>query len=126
MTNWITCPFCDSPDNRVLDNGAIYCTNENCINYLGELPLVYLDIHTERIRQNDKWGGPEHDDEHGANAWQGFRAVREARLKQALGPNFFDAVTWHKTTRKNLVEIAALAVAQIESLDRLYKAAGLI
>lgn len=63
-------------------------------------------IVTERARQDKKWGGPDHDDLHDSNQW--------------------DELIWDRLyticdrdqRRTQLVQIAALAVAALESLDR--------
>jgi len=80
---------------------------------------VYQAIVAERVRQDAKWGGPAHDDQHGCGDWAMFREIRERRLRDAMQLHApFDGHLWHQATRKNLVEIAALCVAQIEALDR--------
>lgn len=59
----------------------------------------------ERQRQDAKWGGPEHDDEHTSHDWFGYIM------------DHCDSVN-DVQARKHLVEIAALAVAALESLER--------
>lgn len=76
---------------------------------------IFEQIHLERQRQDLKHGGPEHDDTHNASEWQYFRMQREFRNINALMNGDLVLV------RKYLIEIAALTVAQIESLDRLTK-----
>jgi hypothetical protein len=63
----------------------------------------------ERKRQDVLWGGPEHDDTHTNLEWLRFRTNREEHLLR--DPDYTVA-------RKSLVAIAALAIAQGESLDR--------
>ena len=64
---------------------------------------IYDEIKAERERQDAKWGGPAHDDLHSMSEFAQF-------ISQRL---------WgHETTRKEFVQVAALAVAAIESLDR--------
>lgn len=60
------------------------------------------EIVTERARQDAKWGGPAHDDQHTMGDFMRF-------IQQRTGPF---------PSRKDLIQIAALAVAAIESLDR--------
>lgn len=62
---------------------------------------IYAAIDAERKRQDDKWGGPSHDDEHLPREWRAFREKFESVMRRA-----------------ELVKIAALAVAQIEAIDR--------
>ena len=66
------------------------------------------DVATERQRQDAKWGGPEHDDLHSFADWHRFINLRLAR----------SASTDEKETRRLLIQIAALAVAAAESIDR--------
>ena len=66
------------------------------------------DVATERQRQDAKWGGPEHDDLHSFADWHRF--INE-RLASSAYAN-------EARTRKLLIEIAALAVAAAESIDR--------
>ena len=74
---------------------------------------VLRDVLDERRRQDAQWGGPEHDDEHVASDWltyirhQADHAKVQARVDNPAG------------YRERLVKIAALAVAAIESHDRL-------
>ncbi len=69
---------------------------------------VLIEVLNERRRQDDKWGGPKHDDHHVDKDWLGFISKRSVD-KGARNP---------KDRRQNLLEIAALAVAAIESMDR--------
>lgn len=66
------------------------------------------DVATERQRQDAKWGGPEHDDLHSFADWHRFINERLA----------CSAYANEARTRKLLIEIAALAVAAAESMDR--------
>lgn len=69
---------------------------------------VYAEIRAERERQDAQWGGPPHDDKHSLFDWREYRIKFENR-----------AVFDRERRRDALVKIAALAVAEIESLDRL-------
>lgn len=69
---------------------------------------VLEDIMNERARQDAKWGGPEHDDEHTMAEWFSFILARAA-CPTGYVP---------KHDRKIAVEMAALAIAAIESFDR--------
>lgn len=70
---------------------------------------IYDEIKAEREKQDAEWGGPDHDDTHGIVDWGQFirghllRATRE---------------TSRRKMRYQLVRVAALAVAAVESLDR--------
>jgi len=63
---------------------------------------VLDEVRAERDRQDAKWGGPAHDDEHSMGDFMRF-------IQQRAGPC---------PSRKALIQIAALAVAATESFDR--------
>jgi hypothetical protein len=68
-------------------------------------------IHVERGYQETAWG-PEKDDNNGADEWRAYRLEYEVRAQSAID-------TGDKArARVDLVKLAALAVAQIEALDR--------
>ena len=73
---------------------------------------IFHEIVAERGRQNEKHGGPQHDDTHSIYDWVLFMRGRlcdaaEARGAAAAG-----------IRRRKLIQVAALAVAAIESMDR--------
>ena len=76
------------------------------------LSQALLDVAAERQRQDAKWGGPEHDDGHHAGDWHRFVSLRLARVP-VLASNGNAA-----EVRRMWVQIAALAVAAAESIDR--------
>lgn len=67
---------------------------------------VYAEIKVERASQDAKWGGPDHDDEHESEDW--FSFIQE-HLDRAENPDVY---------RMQMIRVAALAVAAIESFDR--------
>lgn len=67
---------------------------------------VLGEVKEERERQDTKWGGPEHDDRHPLSDFADYIAGRVHGIRGG------------RNERANLVEIAALAVAAIESMDR--------
>lgn len=69
---------------------------------------VLDNIMRERDHQDAKWGGPEHDDEHSEEDWQEFI---DDRIDSGVFP-------MRKPYRQRMVEVAALAIAAIESFDR--------
>lgn len=71
---------------------------------------ITLEVIAERARQDAKWGGPEHDDQHGLADFCGFINQRTADLARGF------ETTEH--ARKRMIQIAALAVAAVESIDR--------
>jgi len=71
---------------------------------------IVKDIKTERVRQDSKWGGATHDDAHNSHDWITF--ITKQLGKGVIHP--FDAPTY----RRQMVKVAALAVAAIEWIDR--------
>lgn len=67
---------------------------------------ILHDIYQERIRQDIKWGGPEHDAHHTPEEWRQLIKDRCDRLP--LSP---------ADDRRLFVEIAAIAAAAIEAHD---------
>ncbi len=73
---------------------------------------VVLDqVDAERHQQDEKWGGARHDDDHQRADWVSFIKDHLDRATKAA-PHDMDEY------RQQLLEIAALAVAGIESHDR--------
>ena len=69
---------------------------------------IFCEILDERNRQDEKWGGPEHDDTHTVAHWREF--ILDTLNRQYIGQLDY---------RECMVRVAALAVAAIESYDRL-------
>jgi len=69
---------------------------------------VYDEIRDERQRREEKWGGPKQSDAHSIND---FAAYITAEVGQAVG-----AEPWMQ--RRQMIRVAALAVAVIEKIDR--------
>jgi hypothetical protein len=86
-----------------------------------ELVKLFTEIAHERSRQDEQWGGPAHDDDHGVEDWRRFREKFEDYISDADDVRPVQSTDrWADYTREQLVKIAALAVAQIQSLDRLF------
>jgi hypothetical protein len=68
---------------------------------------VYNEIENERMEQDKKWGGPKHDDTHTHEEWMTFIYHHLAKSKTS------------EQRRYQLVRVAALVVAAIESNDRI-------
>jgi hypothetical protein len=66
---------------------------------------IYREIDDERAAQDAKWGGPEHDDGHCRGEWIGFIRGHLRMLDR-------------RTFRRQMIRVAALAVAAIEAHDR--------
>lgn len=67
---------------------------------------ILQEILNERGRQDDKWGGPEHDDQHPLADFVDFIEGYAAKARDGDEP------------RRRLIQVAALAVAAVESMDR--------
>lgn len=78
---------------------------------------VYFEIQEERARQDAQWGGPSVDDERDAPHWSRVRTKFEMRLIAAARGALVSADDIN-IERDSLVKLAALCVAQIESMDR--------
>lgn len=72
---------------------------------------VFQDIARERAYQDRKWGGPEHDATETPPQWMAYRQPYQGR---ALARYYSDPAEY----RRQIVKLAALAVAEIEALDR--------
>jgi hypothetical protein len=75
-----------------------------------ELNDILDQIKKERQQQDDKWGGPLHDDEHTNFDWIAY-------ITKHLGR----AVMWPFEAdifRNQMIRVAALAVAAIQWVDR--------
>ena len=66
-------------------------------------------VEEERLRQETRWGGDQHDDDLQSYQWQEilFRKVTDANL------SFY----W-PARRRELIQVMAVALAWIESIDR--------
>lgn len=74
------------------------------------IPKIIISlIEYERIRQDMKWGGASHDDEHSVHDWVGFIKSQLDRLEP--GAN-------RKNAYVTFIKIAALSIAALESMDR--------
>lgn len=69
---------------------------------------IFADINAERGYQDEKWGGPVHDDEHSVHDFVAFITKYAGNAVEASA---FDQ-------RKALIKVAALAVAAVEKIDR--------
>ncbi len=72
---------------------------------------IYSEIQTERNQQDVRYGGAEHDDTHSKDDWASFIQEHNDRAFNETGAD----------RRYELIRVAALAVAAIESHDRIYK-----
>jgi hypothetical protein len=77
---------------------------------------IINDIIRERTSQDQQWGGATHDDGHTVEDWYSFRSKFESRA--LFGARKPERMKEGQDVRGSLIKIAALAVAQLESLDR--------
>ncbi len=73
---------------------------------------VVNEIMGERARQDEKWGGPEHDDLHNPEDWCNYIIDYATWAKQMAAYHSFDKY------RRRMIQVAALAVAACDSFDR--------
>ncbi len=79
-----------------------------------ERMALYMEIEGERLKQDEKWGGPTHDDTKGVRDWISYIVVY-------LGKAVDNDSEWGRDlsiSRIGLVKVAALCVAALESFDR--------
>lgn len=80
---------------------------------------ILTDIVDERKRQDEQWGGAEHDDGHSVSDWARFiegqlDKVRTDYLNATPETALVRSTIW----RARMVKVAALAMATIEAVDR--------
>lgn len=71
---------------------------------------IYEEVHDERVAQDQKHGGPSNDDKYSSRDWLAFIVKHAGRtVTQQRGLRNF---------RRQMIRIAALAVAAVEWCDR--------
>lgn len=93
-------------DVSVIDDVAIDIVGD-VMNEEGKVK-AFASIINERRYQDEKWGGPEHDDGETELNWQ--RYITEYANAQGRSASY--------DFRKRMVKVAALAMAAIEAVDR--------
>jgi hypothetical protein len=73
---------------------------------------LLLEISAERSHQDEKWGGATHDDQHSTNEFLTFIGSYSSKACDAAAQG--DAIE----ARRRLIQVAALAIASVESIDR--------
>jgi len=73
---------------------------------------IIVEVANERARQDEKWGGPNHDDKHSTAEFAQWIEDYAGWARMMASMNSPDKA------RRRLVQIAALAVAAVESIDR--------
>lgn len=81
---------------------------------------VLAEVRRERQRQDAKWGGAAHDDSHTTEEFAEFIEARAYKVRALDRSDREKPLTYGcmETPRQILLEISALAVAAIESIDR--------
>jgi hypothetical protein len=85
---------------------------------------IYEEIKSERLREDEEWGGAAHDDIHEAEKWCSFLR-HQVRLADRACSLATDEITGAEEQilingyRERLIKIAAVALAATESLDRI-------
>lgn len=82
------------------------------------VPPVYTEVVNERRRQDEQWGGTEHDDTHEPADWRFFIHKQLNAMMQPLEGRMTSAITDPANYRKRLINVAGLAIAAAESYDR--------
>ena len=76
-----------------------------------EMALILDEVRNERMVQDEKWGGDRFDDLHSISDWV-------ALLTRHTGLAVNDGVTPTDRFRKQMIRVAALSIAAVESFDR--------
>jgi hypothetical protein len=81
----------------------------------GDIQAILFAIEDERKRQDEMWGGPTHDDEHVRRRWLDDIIIGWF-IRKARGFSHLDSDALK--FEENMVKVAALAVAAIQSSRR--------
>ena len=84
---------------------------------MSEMPTVFDEIKAEMDRQTVEWGGPTHDDIHDPKDWHFILSVQMGKLAESL-------LEGRQSPRRRIIQIAAVCVAAVESMDRRRSRAG--
>lgn len=79
---------------------------------------ILKEIEEERRHQDKKWGGADHDDTHDSYAWISFIIYYLGQSTSDFVRDKGSFVFKLRNFRYNMIKVAALAVAAIESCDR--------
>jgi hypothetical protein len=86
---------------------------------------IYAEIKSERLREDEEWGGSRHDDVHEPEKWCSFLRHQIRLADRAACSLATDEITGGEeqtlidSYRVRLIKIAAVALAATESLDRI-------
>lgn len=79
---------------------------------------VFEHIVAERQRQDDEWGGAEHDDEHDFGFWMLILTKHVGRLAEVGLDQYGVRVVSVREVYAQVIIVAAIAVAMAEALER--------
>jgi len=79
-----------------------------------KLAGILSELVTKRQAQDAQWGGPEHDDTHDINNWIDFI---DHQLSKILALDDTNEEP-DEEVRSRLLNVAALAIAAVQSIDR--------
>ncbi len=85
---------------------------------MNDIEAVMQDVAKERRRQDEQWGGPEHDDRHEFEDWDQIFFGRLDHCNDAVYAN--DT----KEEYRRAVQLAAVAVAYAEAVRRRIEKSG--
>jgi len=74
---------------------------------------IYIEVARERIRQETKWGQQNHQ----PIIWSNILGEEFGEVYKAINEAIFNGSSW-LDYREELVQVAAVAIAAVESLDR--------
>jgi len=80
---------------------------------------IMREISVERAMQDGQWGGPAHDDRHSPVDWLDLVNQQIDKASLAAGAGAITPLGEMQLVRLRLSRIAALAVAGMQSIDRL-------
>jgi len=72
-----------------------------------------IDVHQERIRQDEKWGTQNHN----LMTWLGILAEEFGEAAKEIN-EFHFREAWVEDIRAELIQTAAVAIAMVEYIDR--------
>jgi hypothetical protein len=81
---------------------------------------LYRELESERAAQDEKWGGAQHDDSHSTLDWAGVIDTQLLRGTVPVPNRRLADVNQEQRCifRKNMIRVAAVALAAIEACDR--------
>ena len=85
---------------------------------------IFTAVLVERLRQDEQWGGPEHDDTHLASDWLNFIQYQWSKAAKQVPPSGIIPSENVVAYRERLIKVMALSAAALQSLNRLVSDGG--